>query len=158
MVPYQNRPIRFLEVFNHNDWKIKLYSISVKNEFVEPEWVEKAKNNLDNWLQFAQNDAIENYKIATLILHEGREGCFAILSLWVEENMLQLFAWLAGHEDRIFKLCSDKGLVSCVWEMEVLWHERNVWVENVLKRAADADFEGYLAAQLNNGEVRDYRL
>ena len=34
--PYTERPIRFLGVWSHADWRLKVYSISAKREFVTP--------------------------------------------------------------------------------------------------------------------------
>ena len=40
-------------------------------------------------------------------------------------------------------------LMDCVWEMAILWHERNAWVKHVLMKNENPDFEGYLNEQLN---------
>jgi hypothetical protein len=147
---YQKRPVRFLEVYQHDDWRIKIYSISVRNEFVNQQNVDFAKAQLSNWLEKTKNYPLENYKITTLILHEGKEGCFAIINWWIDENMMQLHVYLANNENPShFELYSDKGIITCVWEMAVLWFERNAWVKHVLMNATAPDFEKYLAEHLN---------
>ncbi len=131
---YQTRPIRFLGLEKSENWNIKVYSISCKNEYADARFISSAKANIPLWLSNASNTQLPNYRVATLIIHEGKEGCFAVLSWWIDENVLQLFAYLASDSlpDQ-YQLISDKGIVSCVWEMAVLWFERNAWVEEVMK-------------------------
>jgi hypothetical protein len=148
--PYKNRPVRFIELYRYADWQIKIYSISVKSEFVSDDKIQFAKQCLPGWLSNVSNCPFETYKVATLILHEGKEGNFAIISWWVDENMLQLYAYLATNETPdIYELISDKGTVSCVWEMAVLWFERNAWVRHVLEKAHCPDMNAYLMDHLN---------
>lgn len=147
---YTTRPIRFIEIYQLADWQIKIYSISVKNEFVQTQVIENAKQHLVEWLENANLYPLATYNIATLILHEGREGCFAIINWWIDDNMLQQFVYFAPYDKlHDFALYSDKGIITCVWEMAVLWFERNAWVEHVLKKAKNPDFETYLQAQFN---------
>jgi hypothetical protein len=145
---YQQRPVRFVEIYQHNDWQIKLYSISVKNEYVSEENVQKAKCHLESWLLKSSIHDLETYKIATLILHEGKEGCFAIINWWIDENMLQNFVYLA-EDGRDYELFSANGITTCIWEMAILWFERNAWVKHVLMKNENPDFNAYLNEQLN---------
>ncbi len=145
---YLQRPVRFLEIHPHNDWQIKLYSISIKNEYVSKDNVQKAKQHLDNWLSKSSIYNLETYKIATLILHEGKEGCFAIINWWIDENMLQNFVYLI-EDGQNYNLFSANGITTCVWEMAILWHERNAWVKHILMKHENPDFKAYLNEQFN---------
>lgn len=147
---YQTRPIRFIELHEHQDWMIKIYSISIKSERVLSTHIELAKQQLNEWLKLSKNYPLTTYRLATLIIHEGREGCFAILNWWIDDNMLQNHVFVAIHEDPDhFKLFSDKGIITCVWELAVIWFERNAWVEHVLKQSDQPNFDAYLNSQLN---------
>lgn len=145
---YQERPIRFMEIYEHKDWHIKIYSITNKGEFVDGKYIDIAKAHLDNWLAQSKIYELKTYQIATLIIHEGKEGCFAILNWWIDENMLQNYVYLIDKNENI-QLYSDNGICTCVWEMAVWWHERNAWVNHVLKKHQQPDFESYLNDQLN---------
>jgi hypothetical protein len=150
MFAYQLRPIRFIELMEYDGWKIKLYSISSLAEFVSGAKIEKAKQHLGKWLELSQANELETYQVATLILHECKEGCFVVINWWIDENMLQHYVYLAGKEDpENFKLFSDKGIVTCVWESAVIWFERNAWVKHILMKSEKPDFEAYLHEQLN---------
>ena len=148
---YQTRPIRFLGLEKHGDWTIKVYSISSKNEYADERLIASAKANIPQWLKNVAIAQLPSYHVATLIIHEGREACFAIISCWVDENMLQLFAYLASPTNpEEYQLVSDKGIVSCVWEMAVLWFERNAWVKYVLQQPDHPDaLIHYLQQHLN---------
>jgi len=148
---YQTRPIRFIELHEHQDWIIKIYSICIKNERVSSTHIELAKQQLNEWLKLSKNYPLTTYQLATLIIHEGKEGCFAILNWWIDDNMLQNHVFVATHSDPDhFKLFSDKGIITCVWELAVIWFERNAWVEHVLKHLDQPNFCASLNSQLNS--------
>jgi hypothetical protein len=144
---YQPRSIRFIELFHHSEWTIKIYSISVSQEFVKQKNIEKAKKQLEQWLSLSNMNTLTTYQVATLIIHEGKEGCFAIINWWIDDNMLQQYVYLANHEEEPFQLYSSNGIVTCVWELSVIWFERNVWVQHVL--VENPNFQAYLQCQLN---------
>jgi hypothetical protein len=149
LTKYQSRPIRFLEIYVHNDWKIKVYSISVRREIISNEDLEQAKEKLDPWLEKAKQTNLPIYNMATLIIHEGREGVFAILNWWLDENMLQNHVYFKTPLNQEFQSYSDNGIVTCVWELAVWWHERNAWLKHVLMQNEKPDFNSYLNDQLN---------
>lgn len=145
---YRPRSVRFIEIFQYHDWRIKIYSISMHTDKVAMDKVQLAKLNMETWLAKSEWIDLANYKIATLILHECKEGCFAIVNWWVDENMLQHFVYLLNDKNE-FELYSQNGIVTCVWEMAILWHERNAWVKHVMMNPESPDFKAYLNEQLN---------
>jgi hypothetical protein len=147
--PYKPRTIRFLELYQHDEWALKIYSISYKNERVENDDVLLAKSYLNEWLSKSKAYQLETYNIATLILHESKEGCFAIINWWTDANMLQNFVYLKKAGETHFEIYSDNGMATCVWEMAVWWHERNAWVKHILMRNENPDVEAYLSERLN---------
>ena len=150
MKQFEKRPVRFLKLIRHHEWMIKVYSISAFREVADPLYVDAAIANLNEWLQPADKTGLQSYHIATLILHECKEGCFAIINWWIDDNMMQHFVYLTSpHRPVDFKIYSDSGIVTCVWELAVLWHERNAWIEHVLKQSDHPDFEKYFEQQLN---------
>lgn len=147
---YQTRPIRFIEIYKISNWTLKVYSISSKNEYVSKHYLNNAKKNIKNWLEKSSETNLETYNIATLMLHECKEGCFAIINWWVDENMLQHYVYLTKNEQsEEFELFSHNGIVTCVWESAVIWFERNAWVKHVLMKNENPDFESYLQEHLN---------
>ena len=156
--PYKPRPIRFLGIHTHSDpengtWQIKLYAISVRSEFQPAdmtELIEHSKKQLPAWLAESCNYVLTTYNIATLILHEGKEGYFAIINWWIDDNMLQNHVYLSTFaKPDEFTLFSSGGIMTCVWELAVIWFERTAWIEHILKQAAKPDVAGYLGAFFN---------
>lgn len=117
---------------------------------VSEESIRHTLNNLSEWLNKSSLYPLDIYKIGTLIIHDWQGGCFAVINWWIDENMLQQFVYLATIEEpTIFKLYSDNGIVTCVWELAVLWFERNAWVEYILQKSGAPDVKGYLNARFN---------
>ncbi len=146
---YKPRAIRFLELYQHEDWTLKVYSISISKERVDAGDVKIAKSYLSEWLLKSKAYQLETYKMATLILHEFNAGCFAVINWWIDKNMLQNFVYLKKSNKSNFEIYSDRGITTCVWEMAIWWHERNAWIKHVLLRNENPDVEGYLNDNLN---------
>lgn len=143
--PYKKRNISFVKLFTHKNWKVKYYEIDTDKNRILPTNFAIAKQYLPLWLKQTEHYNLDTYNIATLILHKGKEGCFAIVFWFVDENMIQLYAYLASNQEPTrFLPFSDKGIVSCIWELEVIWHERKAWIKHVLKKAKAPDLRGYL--------------
>lgn len=147
--PHQPRPIRFVEVFLFGEWRIKIYSISINQEYASADNINAAKAKLGEWLLRSKDYSMPTYGIATLIIHEYRDGCFAVLNWWIDENMWQNFVYLKPKDKNEFKIYSQNGMATCVWEMAIWWHERNAWMKHVLLKNEKPDFEGYLKEQIN---------
>ena len=79
---YQHRSIRFLKVHQHHQWKIKIYSISHKNEFANNSLVMSAMENLENWLKLSETTTFDTYHIAILMLHDERNA-------WVKHILMK---------------------------------------------------------------------
>lgn len=147
---YKPRPVRFLEVYDCQGWQIKIYSISSINNLVQEKKVVAAKQQIPTWLKAANLYELDTYKIATLILHEGKEGCFAIINWWIDATMIQHFVYLATNEKpNEFALYSHNGIITCVWELAVLWHERNAWMKHILLQSTQPNVEAYLLDVMN---------
>lgn len=70
---------------------------------------------------------------------------FSIINWWIDQHMLNSHKFLSEHENlNEFNLISGDGLAPCIWELEVINHERNSWIKNILKQAANPNFEAYL--------------
>ena len=150
ITPFQKRPIHYIGLKEINDWTFKCYTITAENKMVSAGQINLVISNIPNWVKKTNWVEMVNYKVGVLIIHEGREGTFAIVFWWVDENMLQLFAYLASENSpENFELISDKGIVSCVWELEVIWFERNAWVQEVMMQNENGgSIKNYLSKNL----------
>lgn len=144
---YTPRFIRFLEIHEYFEWKVKIYGISTKTTEIAFSKLYRVKQDLPNWLNNCKTPGYKSHQHATLILHQGEKEFFVVLSSWMDENMLQICAYKL--ESNAIKLISKNGCVTCVWELAVIWHERNAWVKHILMQAPNPNFTAYLDAQLN---------
>lgn len=144
MGKYQTRTIRFSEVVESDGWRIKVYTISGMEGFHHPVFYQQALQNLPVWLKLENGFDDTNDRIAFLILHAGTEGIFSLINWWVGENMLNTHIFITDPQvPNQFSRISGQGLAHCVWELEIVNHERISWTTNILKRES-ADYDAYL--------------
>jgi hypothetical protein len=141
--PYRSRPIKFLELFHQNGISYKYYSISNRNVIAKPDNIALVKENADKIYNGMENQGLVTYDIAILMVHEVKEGLMAIISRWIDENMLQTQVYLMNPVSQKFELFSQNGINTCVWELQILWHERNAWVKHVLSKNEKPNFKDY---------------
>lgn len=145
MRPYKARKIEFRETIEIEDWSVKIYTISESGEFEHLKFYDNVKNKLPIWLSMQNSFDSTNHNAGFLILHVGKEGIFSLINWWVDENMMNTHIFLTDPEKPdVFTKVSGDGLAPCVWEMEVLYHEKCAWVSNVLQPESGPNFQGYL--------------
>lgn len=145
MEEYKTRKIHFKEIFEINDWKIKIYTISKIGEFSHPVFYQNVINELPDWLKLKNSFDASNDKIAFLILHSGTEGIFSLINWWVGKNMLNTNIFMSSQKkpNEFIKISGD-GLAPCIWELEIINHERISWTNNILKQEPNPNYEKYL--------------
>jgi hypothetical protein len=145
MDEYKTRKIQFRELIEISDWKVKIYTISKVGEFNNHVFYQNAINQLPNWLELKNSFNSSNDKIAFLILHSGTEGIFSLINWWVGKNMLNTNIFMtSSKEPNEFTIISGDGLAPCVWELEIINHERVSWTKNILKQISNPNYDKYL--------------
>lgn len=141
---YNKRPIRFTGTDTYDGWQLKQYSISAHNEYAPQKLFQAAKKYITGVLpQPPCND--QHYGVGFMIIHEGLDGNYALVSWWVGENMLCHHVLAASTDDPLhFKSFGHTNIVACVWEMEILYFEKKLWSEAVLMAPEKPDFDKYL--------------
>lgn len=141
---YRTRNVEYHGLVKSAGWRTKVYTLTKGKAFDSAEALAESLSQLGNWLLRSDDYDYDVYKIACLIVHEGDEGVFSILNWWTGEHMLQNFVYYSANDDPQFELMSEDGLTCCVWEMAVIWHERNAWIRHVLRNGDQPRFEDYL--------------
>ena len=145
MEEYKTRKIKFRELIEINDWQIKVYAISKVGEFDHPVFYKNVIDQLPKWLKLENSFDASNDKIAFLILHSGTEGIFSLMNWWVGKNMLNTNIFMTNPEKpNEFEKISGDGLAPCIWELEIINHERISWTNNILKQNSNPNYEKYL--------------
>lgn len=80
---------------------------------------------------------------------------FRFLGLWREEEWrLKAYGITYGggvprEEPTNLKYVTPRGLSACVWDLRLIWFERQAWVDAMLGPAAFPDPSAYLEARLD---------
>ncbi|MBV7269298.1 hypothetical protein [Winogradskyella luteola] len=145
MTTYKPRKIRFEELHKVNGWQIKIYTIAKHGDFDNTIFYNNAKGQLIKWLALTNGFNSKHNNIGFLILHAGTEGIFSLINWWVGDNMLNTHIFKTDYNNlTVFEKVSGNGLAPCVWELEVINHERLAWTNYVLKQEPQPDYNTYL--------------
>lgn len=149
---YRTRPVRCLEIWEANGWRIKVYGIAYNRPLPRAELIIAAKRAAASVLPQPAVGA-GRYGVGFLGIHDARGGCYVFADWWADENELHHYVFTAP-EDRPEALVplSPTGPAACVYDLAVIGFEREAWLDAVLNNPAGSDLERYLQMQLN-GEV-----
>lgn len=147
--PYAPRPVRSLGLAKPNGFRIKQYSIVYAG-------VPFRADDLNIGLQFLfkklPTPAVTEARpgVGFAIAHQGNGADYAVLGWWDNENELPLHVavrpqTLAGA----WRPAAANESV-CVWDLEVIWFEREAYVQTVL---SSGTVEDYLHRRLGNAAV-----
>jgi hypothetical protein len=148
--PFAPRPTRFLELRDHRGWRLKVYSIICGDDPLDRDGFDRG---VDLALAGLPATAVTAARPGAgfVILHQGRGADYVVLCWWDRENELPMrivvrergedgtpSAWRTARENESV----------CVWDLDVIWFERNAYVETVLApdaRDPAAAINAYLA-------------
>lgn len=146
--PYAPRPVRFLELWEDDGWRLKVYGLAYQRPAIRPELVPLAKDLAQARLRTSAADTA-HYRVGFLGIHDGRGAVFVFVDFWADENELHHHVYVAPSREPVrFEYRTPSGLAACVWDLKVLAFEREAWVAAVLANPAGPDVERYLAARL----------
>ena len=149
MTPYSPRLIRFLDLWQTDGWRIKLYGIAHARPLPRPELVAAAQSIAAQQLRLVPTD-LRHYHLGFLGVHDRRTANFVFLDFWTDENELHHHVFVSPTDNpEQFTDVTPTGLSGCVWDLRLQAFERDAWVTHVLQRSAAPDFYGYLASTLN---------
>ena len=75
-----------------------------------------------------------------VVCHQGCTGDYIVLSWWDRENELPIRVFV--REGESWRPARDSESV-CVWDLEVIWHERCAYVETMLREDVAQPDEEY---------------
>jgi hypothetical protein len=139
--PYQPRPLAFLGVESVAEYRLKVYAISYGDEPFSRDrfaggWALASKELPQPGV------AAQRPGVGFAILHQGKTGDYLILCWWDRENELptQVFVkdtdgWRPARAGESF----------CVWDLRVIWWEREAYIATVLA-GREGGFEQYVTS------------
>lgn len=116
-------------------WAVKMYSIHAEDRPIDRPRFEGVVPQV---LSALPSPAIVEGRVgvAILILHQGRGVDYAVLAWWDRENELPLRVFVSEGGKNAWRAARGSESI-CVWDMEVLWGERQLYVRNVMGHGSD---------------------
>lgn len=99
--------------------------------------------------------------IGSMILHHGAAADYLVLAWWDNENELPMRVLVRPHTRGGRWRAAKANESVCVWDLEVIWAERNAYVETVLAPGARSPAERFATSAspfLPRGSWRELRL
>ena len=91
-----------------------------------------------------------HYGVGFIGVHQGRTGNFVFVDWWADENELHYHVYVSPLERPAdLEYMTPTDLSACAWDLFLIGHERDAWVNNVLKFSDNPDLDDYLQARLN---------
>lgn len=147
---YKKRSIRFLELWQLDRWRFKVYGIKYGGEYPKLDLIQQAKNLAQEQIQLLTTET-DVYNVGFIIVHEAREANFFLVDWWTGENMLVNHAYTSTLNDpEILQYVTPTGLMACVWELRILCFERQAWIDNVLANPKGPDLDTYTKCKLDD--------
>ena len=142
---FESRTITPLQPVAQRGYRLKAYAVACQGRAFDQGRFEPAIAELSQRLPIPSSDS-GCPGVGFLILHQGLTADYAILAWWDQQNELPIHVlvndstgWRAANAHESF----------CVYEMEILWFERNLWVSTALAGIPlDRALTDYLAQQI----------
>ena len=138
--PFAPRACTFDGVHDHKGWRIKLYSVLYGEEPASGDYFADGEELA---LAALPRPATSGGRpgLAVLIRHQGRGMNYVVLFWWDRENELPIQVFV--DEGKGWRAAEGSESV-CVWDLEIIWAERNAYVDHVLSASDAPDIDGYL--------------
>ncbi|MDP0499304.1 MAG: hypothetical protein Q7P63_04305 [Verrucomicrobiota bacterium JB022] len=144
---YVSRPISALPFRRLAGYELKIYRITPANQVFEWDAFSAGLKVAQNFLQQAtQARPHDRHRLGFAIAHPAANGQpYLIVAWWGNDN--ELFTRVLVLNER-GKWVEDRDRFSyCVWDLEVIWFERNAYVETMM--VSEPDPTRYLRLQLH---------
>lgn len=144
-VPYRPRRVSYLGIRTVRGFSLKVYTIVFGDRTFS--------NDLFDSGLLTAGDQLPQPPVATgrpgvgfVILHQGMTGDYIILGWWDNENELPLRVFVLGQNGW---RAAGGGESLCVWDLRIVWHEREAYVSSLLSGKPGRQVEAYLDAGLS---------
>jgi hypothetical protein len=144
--PYQPRTIHFVDLFDSQGWKLKVYSILHPDKTLSAPLIEAAKQTALDFLP--ENSEPGHYGVGFVSVHQGKSYDFVTIGYWTYSTELRHQSYMRASSATATLAPISTELSSDVWDLRLLAFERDAWVTTMLETTS-ADVNAYLNEQLN---------
>jgi hypothetical protein len=142
--PYQPRTLQFIDFYNAQGWKLKVYSILHPDKTLNPQLIETAKRTALEFLPDATEPG--HYGVGFISVHQGKSYDFVTVGYWTYSTELRHQSYMKASSSSSELEMITTELSSDVWDIRLLAFERDAWVNKMLKIAS---LDAYLNERLN---------
>jgi hypothetical protein len=144
------RSIAPLGLIDSNGWRVKLYGITQNAHSPSEELLAIAHRLAAQSLPSPARTG-ERYGLAFVTVHEAALFNQIIVDWWERVNELRHRVFKADPESPTdFREITATGEAFCVWELKVIAHERDAWIEMLRSpKPVEERVESYLASRLH---------
>ena len=139
--PYRRRETKFLGVRELLGYSLKFFSVS---QTVDPFRWKEFEPGLAMALEFLPTPAVSHGRpgLGFLIAHRGEGVNYVILCWWDQENELPTKVFV--EEGSSWRPAATHESF-CVWDLEIMWREREAYVSTILRTGETSMAEEYLS-------------
>lgn len=140
---YAPRPTEFTGVRDLAGWRMKLHVITLPGERLDGTEYERG-------LALAAAALPQppigpgRFGVGFVICHQGRGVDYIVTCWWARENELPMRVFVRDRRQGAAWRAARGEESVCVWDLDIVWRERNVFVRTVLSQLGEADVEAYL--------------
>jgi len=145
---YTPRPFSDLGTVHSHGWRVKVTGIAYHSPRPRQELVDATLELAGSVLPQPAITA-SRYGVGFVGVHDGRGACFSFVDWWESENELHHHTFTSPW-DKPGELVdvTGQGFAACAWDLALISHERQAWVDHVLANPHGPDLDGYLADKL----------
>lgn len=144
----ETRPIRYLGLWEFDDWRMKAYGIAYAAAEPSAGLVAAARGVAQRRIRESAART-EHYGVGFVGIHQGKTGNFVFVDWWAQENELHHHVYTStGEQPQALRYMTPTGLAACTWDLYLIGFERDAWVEAALRRLPEPDIGAYLARTL----------
>jgi hypothetical protein len=132
---YRPRPVTPLVPWRYPHRLVKPYVITARGASWDDLMVATVRDFATRQLEF--DEAMGAVGLAVVVLHHGADGTCLVVQSWAKEyhSRLSMFSGIDVDDLRP----APTGAAPCIWELEVLSHERASYVTHILNSDVDVD-------------------
>jgi hypothetical protein len=146
--PFEARSITPLAPVTLAGYRLKVYAVACHGRPFDHGRFEPALGQLARQLPVPIRDA-DCPGVGFLILHQGLTADYAVLAWWDQQNELPLRVHV--NDSAGWRRANAHESI-CVFDLEILWFERNLWIGTALSGGPlDRALAAYLAQQTERG-------
>lgn len=138
---YRPRPIRFTGIRDHAGYRLRCHEVAWRDRPLD---LPRFEEGIDLILQELPQPAVSGGRpgLGFLIAHQGATGDYLVLGWWDNENELPMKVWVR-HPDDGWGPAGERESF-CVWDLEVMWRERERYVAAMLAGPESPGPDAYL--------------